>query len=280
MSGTVILAVLFAACLHASWNALVKNSSSKEISMSAVVLGHIPPALLALLFCPWPNRVAMVWLIAGALLHTVYQFSLMASYRVGDFTQVYPIARGSAPVMVALITLAMGFESLTTVQIIAIVLVTCGVLSLGLVKASTGFRSPKAVLLALFTGCCIAAYSMTDGYGARLAGTALGYYSVMTCINATLFIMIISITKPGTIKATFRTSKKLLVLGGGASFVAYAIATWAFTKTPIALVMALRETSIIFALFIGLMLLGERVTLLKVCATLLTVLGAVLMRFG
>ncbi len=276
----VLLIVLFAAALHATWNGLVKGAPDKVISMTAVVLGHVPFALLALPFMPLPDAASFPYIVGGAALHVGYQLFLLWAYRHGDLTQVYPIARGTAPLIVAACSVLIFRETLSTLQLVGITTIGCGIMSLVLVRGSQGLHNPRGAALALITGCFVAGYSMVDGYGARAAGTPVGFYAWETILNAATFALIIATTSPGTLRATIRSHKKMIAVGGGASFVAYALVVWAFTQAPIAVVTALRETSIVFALLIGVFFLKERLSLLKLVSAMLTMLGALMLRFS
>lgn len=276
----VLLIVLFAALLHATWNALVKGASDKLISMTAVVLGHVPFALLALPFVPLPDVASFPYIVGGAALHVGYQLFLLWAYRHGDLTQVYPIARGTAPLIVAACTVLVFREMLSTLQLVAITTIGCGIMSLVLVRGAQGLHNPRGAALALITGCFVAGYSMVDGYGARAAGSPVGFYAWETILNAATFALIIATTSPGTLRTTIRSHKKMMAVGGGASFLAYALVVWAFTQAPIAVVTALRETSIVFALLIGVFLLKERLNLVKLVSAMLTMLGALMLRFA
>jgi drug/metabolite transporter (DMT)-like permease len=276
----VLLVVLFAAALHATWNALVKSASDKLISMTAVVLGHAPFALLALPFVSLPDVAAIPYILAGAALHVGYQLFLFWAYRQADLTQVYPIARGTAPLIVAAFSVLVFRETLSTLQLVAITTIGCGIMSLVLVRGSQGLHNPHGAMLALITGCFVAGYSMVDGYGARVAGTPVGFYAWETILNAIAFAVIVAINSPGTLRTTIQHHKKIMAIGGGASFAAYALVVWAFTQSPIAVVTALRETSIIFALLIGVFFLKERLSLIKLVSAMLTMLGALLLRFA
>jgi len=280
MTLTVFVAVIGAAILHASWNALIKGGADKRVSMGAVMLGHIPLALAALPFVPLPAVESLPYLAAGILLHFGYQLFLLQSYRLGDLTQVYPIARGSAPLIVALVSVAVLGVHLSPIEVLAITVIGTGVLSLALVRRADGKRNGHAAGMALTTGCFIAAYSLVDGLGARLAGTSLGFYSWLAIGNGIIIIGYLSRTSPGVLRDVVTKGRKVMVVGGSASFVAYALVTWAFTQAPIALVTALREVSIIFALLIGVFFLKERIDLAKVFATMTTLLGVILLRFA
>ena len=199
---------------------------------------------------------------------------------MGDLTQVYPIARGSAPLIVALVSVVLLGVQLNSFELLAILVIGSGIISLALVRQSDGTQNRNAALVALITGGLIASYSLIDGIGARLAGTSLGFYCWLAIGNGLLMIAFLALRSPQTLRALPRNGMPILFVGGGASFIAYALVTWAFTQAPIALVTALRETSIVFALLIGVFFLKERLSLLKVFSTMTTLLGAVLLRYA
>ncbi len=280
MSGVVFLAVIGAALLHASWNALLKGSADKLLGMGAVVIGHIPIAMALLPFVPLPNMESLPYLMGGIALHFGYQLFLLRSYETGDLTQVYPIARGSAPLIVALVSVVFLGIVLTGTELLAILIIGTGIISLTLVRRSDGLANGKAALLALITGAFIASYSLVDGMGARSAGTSLGFYCWLAIANGVLMALYLRLRAPSTLRALPGAGLPMLLAGGAASFVAYALVTWAFTQAPIALVTALRETSIVFALLIGVFFLNERLSLLKLISTMTTLLGAILLRYA
>lgn len=279
MSVLVFVAVLCAAALHAVWNALVKASGDKELNMTAVVLGHAPAATLALMLTTPPNPASYPYIAAGVALHVGYQFFLLWAYRAGDLTQVYPVARGSAPLIIAAVSVSALGVVLSPMQGLAILVIAAGLFSLALVRRDAGTINVKAAGFALATGCFIAAYSLVDGLGARAAGSSFGYYGCLALINAVAFASAMALYKPGTL-GLLRKSGSAFFIGGTASFAAYAIVTWAFTQAPIAIVSALRETSIVFALFIGVFVLREKLDLSKVASTFAVLLGAMMMRFA
>ncbi len=280
MDPIVFAAVLLAAALHATWNAIVKGSGDKLVSMTAVVIGHAPLALLAIPFSPMPAPSSWPYLLTGVVLHLGYQLFLARSYKVGDLTQVYPIARGIAPMLVALVSVLVLGVHLSSIELLAISAIGVGIMSLVFVRGGDGLRNANAALMAVGTGCFIASYSIVDGLGAREAGTALGFYAWLSSINALALMGIMRVAKPGVVSEVMRKHVRFALLGGGASFIAYALAIWAFTQAPIALVTAVRETSIIFALFIGVFFLGERLNLLKVGATAMTIFGVLMLRLS
>ena len=145
MDGLVFLAVIGAAVLHASWNALLKGGSDKTLSMAAIIIGHVPLALLALPFVPLPTLASLPYLFTGILLHFGYQMFLLKSYQMGDLTQVYPIARGSAPLLVALVSVVFLGVHLNSLEVVAILIIGTGIISLALVRRSDGSQNVNAV---------------------------------------------------------------------------------------------------------------------------------------
>jgi drug/metabolite transporter (DMT)-like permease len=280
MSIFVFLTVIGAALLHASWNALIKGGADKRVSMGAMVLGHLPIALIAMVFVPLPHVESWPYIIAGIVLHMGYQLFLLQSYKIGDLTQVYPIARGSAPLLVTLFSVFVLGVALTSLQLTAVLFIGLGIVSLGLVRRANGVQNTRATMLALGTGCFIAAYSVFDGLGARLAGNSLSYYSYLTIGNCSLMAVYLYATGPNTLRDIATKGRTAFFIGGSASFLAYALVTWAFTQAPIALVTALREVSIVFALLIGVLFLKERLNVIKVISTMFTLLGVALLRIG
>ncbi|SHI97608.1 EamA family transporter [Wenxinia saemankumensis] len=281
MSLTVFLAVLLAAALHAGWNALAKGGADKELSMAAVVIGHAPLGLLVLAVAPWPEWEAWPFVLLSMGLHFGYQVFLMNAYRVGDLTQVYPIARGTGPLIVALVTTGLMGAHLSGQEWLAICVITAGLFSLALVRGRDGLRNRAATALALVTGAFIACYSLSDGVGARVAGTPWSYFAMLSVLNSVVFAGFMVWWRPGVLSRLARgEARRTFWMGGAASFAAYSIVVWAFTQAPLALVTALRETSIVFALLIGVGLMGERLNLGKVFSTFVTLAGAALLRLG
>lgn len=282
MSTSVYIAVLIAAVLHATWNSLVKAGADKHATMLAVALGHVPIAVLVLPFVPAFDFAALPWIVGGVALHLGYQLLLIAGYRVGDLTLVYPIARGTAPIVVTAVSIGLLGISFSSIELAGVALIVLGLVSLALVRSDSGGRNPRAVVLAVCTGSFIAAYSLVDGIGARTASSALGYWSWAAIGNALGLLIWTAARRPKTF-AKLNSGRMLAVsglAGGTASYIAYGLVIWAFTQAPIALVTALRETSIVFALLIGVGVLKERLDLLKVASTLVTISGAVLLRLS
>lgn len=280
MSLTVFLVVIGAAFLHTAWNAAVKGSEDKLLGMSAIVFGHTIPAAIALFFVDLPSRESLPYMIGGMICHFGYQVFLLSAYKIGDFTQVYPIARGTGPLVVTVVSVLFLGVTLSPYELLAVALIVAGIMSLSIVRQGDGLRNPKAAIMALITGGFIAGYSLIDGLGARVSGSAVGFMSVLMVINGVVFFIYL-LFKDKTMILRVPREAKLVALGGGiASYVAYVLVVWAFTQAPIPLVTALRETSIIFAVLIGVFVFRERLNLAKVIAVMLSLAGAALLRFG
>ena len=280
MSLNIILIVLFAAILHATWNFLVKRSDDKLLSMSAVVIGHVPFSLAALVFFPLPLIDALPFLIGSVVLHTGYQLFLLNAYRLGDLSKVYPLARGVAPMLVTLVSISILGVVLNQTELAAIVMIGLGIASLVFTRSDSGSFDSKTVALSLITGCFIAAYPIVDGLGARVAQSPVGFYACASTVSAIIWLIYLSFKRPDILKTLATTQKQLTLLGGGASFGAYALVVWAFTIAPIALVTALRETSIIFAMLLGTLILKEKMSWQKGLAIVLTVAGVLTLKLG
>ena len=280
MDSTVFLAVLLAAALHAGWNALVKGGRRKHLNMAAVVIGHLPLATLALLSFPAPDPASWPWIAAGIGLHAGYQIFLLFAYQAGDFSQVYPLARGSAPLIVAAVSVLVLGVVLSPGELLAIGLIGAGIISLTLVRRQDGNRAPGAAMLALITGGFIAGYTLVDGIGAGLSGSPVAFFGWVATGNIVTFSLFMTWRYPGELCMLTRQHLRIALIGGSASFLAFSIVIWAFTQAPIALVAALRETSIVFALLIGVFVFRERLDLGKLIATLLTLIGAALLRLA
>jgi drug/metabolite transporter (DMT)-like permease len=272
MSLTVFLAVLGAALLHASWNGLIKFGESKVTAMLIMTLLQGGAGLVIALTREWPDASVWPWLAASGVLHAAYKIFLAYAYEQGDLSRVYPIARGTAPMIVLAISVLFLADQLTTTEVAGIL-----VLGLGISMMSRGAflsgESRKLVPFALGSAVATAGYSIVDGIGARASGDAVQYVAWLFLLDALLFSPVLMVLRgTGIIYAPIRA----WIIGGIAaagSYGAYAIAVWAMTIAPIALVAALRETSILFAILIGWLLFGERVDRLKAAAAAAIVTG-------
>lgn len=279
MENFVFLAVLFAAACHAGWNALIKVGLDPLSTTTLISLGA---GLVALALAPLvglPAWAAWPWLIASVIVHLCYFASLIESYRTGDLGQVYPIARGSAPLMTAAATTVFIGEKLSLVGWTGIFSLVAGVLLL----SARGGRElaevdRRAIGFALFTALTICAYSVVDGIGARLSANP-NAYSVWLFIGIAVVMLPYAIYRdgPDVIPAMRRFWRRGLA-GGALQLLSYGIAIWAMTAAPIAIVATLRETSVLFGAVIAVVVLKEPVRAARIVAACLIVCGLILIR--
>jgi drug/metabolite transporter (DMT)-like permease len=299
MDSFVFAAVLFAAAAHAGWNATIKRGLDP---LATTVLISIGAALVAAAFLPvtgLPAAAAWPWCAASVLIHLFYFAALIESYRAGDMGQVYPIARGSAPLMTATATTLLIGERLGLAGWCGVILLVAGVMLLSLrggrdLSAHVLVAKPvptfpghalarldrRAVGFALFTAVTICAYSVVDGMGARAAGSA-NAYSVALFVGIAPVMVIYALARSGPAVVPAMARHWGLGLAGGAlQLASYGIAIWAMTVAPIAMVAALRETSVLFGAAIAVVFLKEPLRASRVVAALMIVAGLALIRLS
>ena len=275
MDTTVFIIILLATVMHAIWNAMVKHHPDKVIAVLAIVLGHIPLALLCIIYFPLPGKEALPYIIASVIAHQGYQWYMINSYKVGDYTNVYPIFRGFGPLLATLISLIFLGVVFKIATIISILFICVGIMVLGLF-GSKDKNQFEIIKYALLTGSFISLYSLIDGYGARVSASSISYISFSFLFSALLFPIILKLNKhENIISKVFKDAKMIFWVGGSISFVIYVIVVWGFTKAPIPLVAALRETSIFFSIFIGYFFLKETINLKKIISIVLIVIGVI-----
>jgi len=279
MDSLVFAAVLFAAACHAGWNASIKRGLDPLATTVAISIGAALVALMALPLVGLPARAAWPYVLASVGIHLAYFAALIESYRAGDMGQVYPIARGSAPLLTATATTAFVGERLGLAGWLGIALLAAGVLLLSLRGGRDLARlNRRAVGFALFTAVTICAYSVVDGVGARLAGSANAYTAAgFLCIGPVMALYALIRSGP-TVLGEMRRSWLTGLAGGALQLGSYGIAIWAMTLAPIAIVAALRETSVLFGALIAVVVLKEPLRAGRVAAAFLIVAGLVLIR--
>ena len=279
MSLKVFIVVILAAFLHAVWNAMVKKGDNKYVSLTAIVLGHVPISIIVIFFTPIISVQSLPYIFISAIFLTGYEWCLLSAYRLEDYTKVYPIARGTAPIFIVTLSLFLFGLSISTFELMGILAISFGIIILSF-QNNGNFKNYSAVAYALSTGLFISFYSISDGYGGRVSDSPLNYTAWLMILNAVIFsILLIIMNKPRVIKKVLNEEKKILFIGGTLSFTVYAAVVWAFTQAPVPLVAALRETSIIFALLIGSLFLKEKFTFFKTTAVLAIFFGVILLKF-
>jgi drug/metabolite transporter (DMT)-like permease len=271
---TVFLAVLFAALLHASWNAVVKLGLDRfsSVLLLALVQGGI--AMLLIPVFGLPARAAWPWVLLGSALHSGYKLFLIRAYGHGDLSQVYPLARGTAPLIVTIAGALFLAEAPPLLRVVAVLAIAGGIM----LMAGRGGLSRQALLWALGTACFTASYTMADGVGARRAGDASAFAMWMFALDGLVMLGFGLATRGRRAILALLPEWRGGAAAGAMSLGSYWIAIWAFTQAPLAMVAALRETSVLFAMLIAFFLLKERVEPQRWIAAGLIVTGIVLMR--
>ena len=281
MEPIVFALLLGAAAMHAAWNAVVKASGDPLIAIALVTAGSGTAAIVLLPFIGWQVAPeAWIWIAGSALAHILYRLALVRGYEIGEMSLVYPIARGSAPLLTALIGVTILSEPVSRLAFAGILTIAAGVIGIAMASRRLAVNT-AAIGFALLTAMLITTYTYLDGFGARVSGNASAYTALLFVIDTPAMLVIALWRRgPDRVVAVFRRTWAISLGGGFLSFLSYWIAIWAMTQIPIPLVAALRETSIAFGALIAVIFLGERVTPVRIAATLAILSGAALLRFA
>ena len=280
MSTGVFIAVLVAALLHAVWNALVKSGGDRVLVLAAVNAAGAVVALPVVLFNDFPAAASWPWLLLSALLHCGYYFFLIRAYEVGDLAHVYPLARGSAPLLVTAGAALLAGEYLPPLAVLGVGIASAGIVSLAFEGGPPWRRDARALWFALATSLFIGGYTVVDGTGVRLAQGALGYIGWLFLIDGVPLAVYALWTRAGVIRPFLRRERWRCLGGGLASMLAYGLVIWAMSLGAMGMVSALRETSVLFAVLIGVFLLGEHLTARRIGAAIAVCAGVALMHIG
>jgi drug/metabolite transporter (DMT)-like permease len=273
LSAFALTLVLSAALLHATWNALVKASGDRALVLAAVAFMHAVGGLLLIAIGDPPDRASWPAIGFSTLIHYAYYALLFQAYRLGDLSQVYPISRGLAPALVAIGTyLAIG-ETLTPLGWVGVATVSLGIGLLALQRGAA-HADPRAVGFAVLLGLSIGAYSVADGIGVRLSASPLGYMGWLFLLEAPVALAVLLPRRRQSISIDVRTFA-IGMVGGALSVCAYGVVLYAKTIAPIAAVSAVRESSVIIAALIGVMLFGERPWLGRIVCAVIVAAGVV-----
>ena len=256
MTVSVFSLVLLAAALHAIWNAVIKGTGDKTIAIGLVALGHMVLGLIGAAILPLPDIKVIPFIIASTLIHWGYYYGLTTAYKFGDLSLIYPIARGISPVIVTFFAFFWIDERLSWVEMSGVLLISSGILFLGL-RSLSNEKSITALVFALTTGMLIAAYSVTDGFGVRLTENPLSYIVWLFIAEGFVVFYIFGRFKVRLLKSSF-SEIMLGFFAGVISTVAYGLALYAKSLAPLGIVTALRETSVIIATLIGVLWFKEK----------------------
>lgn len=272
---SVFAIVLFAALLHAGWNAIVKGAPDKLLTTILVAASAAVISSVALPFLPQPARASWPFLAASAVLQVGYYLLVARAYRGADMSQAYPLMRGTAPLIVALVSRFWLGEHLSAAAIAGVALICGGVLSLALGARPTSAQGIRAALL---NAVVIAGYTLIDGAGVRASGTPAAYTLWLNLLSGAPLLAWVLAARWRTFLPYARAHLPLGLAGGVGTLTSYGLALWAMTHAPVAVIAALRETSILFAAAIAVFVLHERLTPARILAALLIAAGAVVLR--
>jgi drug/metabolite transporter (DMT)-like permease len=272
----VVAAVLLAAVLHAVWNAIAHASTDRLATFALIGIASTVCGAAMVLVAPAPARASWAFIGSSALLHTAYDLFLMRGYRHGDFGQVYPLARGTSPWLVALTAAVFAHETLTAPRLLGVVVVSAGLVSLVLAGGRPTHADRPAIVAAVLTGVAIAVYTTVDGLGVRYAGTAGGYAGWLFLTMGPILPVFAILTRRSRMLSVSRTEVVAGLGGGVLSLTAYGLVLWAQTRGALAPIAALRETSVVIGAIIGAVVFHERFGRWRIVATVLVAGGVVL----
>lgn len=280
MPADVMLVVLLGAVMHASWNAVVKSGSDKFVDTVLITTSSAVLAAIAVPFLPLPAPASWPYLAASIAIHVLYFTLVAAAYRLGDLSFSYPLMRGTAPLIVAVLSAALLGERLSATAWAGVLMISGGVLGLAL-----AYRRPRGSIMPAFTfalgnALVIAVYTLVDGVGVRLSGNAFAYTLWMFMLTALPLLGWAAMRRLPVLRTNFSARWRLGLIGGACTLGSYALALWAMTRAPIASVAALRETSILFGMAIAALVLRERFGWSRQVAAVSLALGAVALRLG
>lgn len=276
MDTVAVILVLTAAVMHATWNAVVKVDDDRLVTMAVMIgtTGLLAPLLL--LLGPAPTAESWPYIVLSALLNNAYFLFLIEAYRVGDLSHAYPLARGSAPLMVAGGAALFAGEHLSGRELAGVAIVSGGIIGLMVVGGSGLKGGWRSIVYPLLTGLMIAAYTVVDGIGVRLSGNPAGYIGWLFILSPLPLVAIALARRRRAAIAFLREKWRRPVLGGCLNMGSYGLSIWALSLGAMAHVSALRETSVIIAALIGTRLLKEPLGRHRVLASVVVAFGVVL----
>lgn len=277
MSVGIMFLILGAAVLHATWNVIVKGGDNKLFETAINALGGGLGTIFFLPFLPLPAPESWFFLALSCLCHLAYYFCISAAYKIVDLSYGYTIMRGCAPMMTAFALMLLG-DSLPPAGWAGVALLCGGVLTLTTDSLRGKVFQLKGTLAALGTSFVIMCYTLSDGYGARASGNGISYTCWIFFLNIFLLNGYVLLRYGKSYVSYLRGRAKVGLFGGLCGLGSYGIALWGMTVAPIALVAALRETSVIFGMLMAVIFLGEKVTPARVIAIILVVCGGMTIR--
>lgn len=274
----VTFAVLCAAFAHAIWNAFVKTGDDQLISITGIAAGATITALIIYPFSTAPDIQSWPYIFASILIHVLYMIALSQAYRYSDFSSAYPIARGTAPILVFAWSFIFLQEVLSSKEMLAVFGIIVGIMVFSTRKFGVMVNDRKAIFYALLTAVFIAAYTIVDGIGVRRSGTVSGYMVWMTTFEVFPLLLYTYVRRGPKVFTVLANNAAPMLFAGVMAVGGYWIIIWAMTQAPIALVAALRETSIIIAALIGAFYFKEPSGKRRIVAAVIVCVSVVILR--
>ena len=274
LSLTVTFAVIVAAVTHAVWNAIAHGIRDQTLAFALIGVGGIAIGIPLVIVAAMPRSDCWPYLFGSVVIHVFYNLLLMRCYRLGEFSQVYPLARGTSPLVVTILAAIFIHEHLVLAQIAGVLVVSAGLATLVLAGRRPG---RAAFLAAVGTGLTIAAYTTVDGVGVRLSGSPVGYIGWLMVLESLCVPMFALVRRRDVL---LKQPKRILLAGlaaGALSVLAYGLVLWAQTRGALAPIAALRETSVIFGAIIGTLIFREPFGRTRIAATVLVAAGIILL---
>ncbi|MCC8194725.1 MAG: DMT family transporter [Deltaproteobacteria bacterium] len=278
MDTLVILVVLGSAVLHAVWNTIIKGGTDKLVETAMKAGGGGLMVLFILPFLPLPLPESRMFIAATVCIHLFYYLFIAYAYRGADLGYAYTIMRGSSPLFTALFSVFILHEALSANGWTGVILLSSGVLILAVDAVRHGGFHLPSTILALANAFVIMGYSLVDGHGVRHAGSAVSYTCWVFFCNAFPITIYTLIARRGDYFRYVKNRWRYGLFGGTCSLLAYGLALWGMTRAPIAMVAALRETSVVFGMLFAVLFLKEKATAARIAAVLLVLIGAAVMR--
>lgn len=274
LSLTVTLAVLAAAVTHAAWNAIAHGIKDQTLAFALIGVGGAAVSVPLVIVAALPRSASWPYLLGSVAIHVFYNLLLMQCYRLGEFSQVYPLARGISPLVVTILAAVFVHERLSPLQVAGVAVVSAG---LAFLVFAGGRPGRGAFLAAVGTGLTIAAYTTVDGVGVRASASPVGYIGWLILLESLCVPLFALIRRRKVLLAQPRRVLLPGVAAGALSVLAYGLVLWAQTKGALAPIAALRETSVIFGAIIGTLVFREPFGRTRITATILVVAGIVLL---
>jgi len=259
MEQAIFILLLASALLHATWNLILKSAPDKPVAVMAIFFTSLPLALAGLAIAGIPRLEVLPVVLLSAAIQTGYNISLFKAYTIGQLSSIYPVARGSAPLFVFVISLGLFGSEVSKNTALGIAVICTGLVTYGLVQLRRDGFHKKELMLALANGLCIALYSLTDAYGTRLAGNAVSFLGMMAVFNRAFLFAYLYFFEINFLPRLISGFERRYIIGGLISFVCYLMILFSYQYMPVPVVAAIRETSIIFAVILGAVFLKEKI---------------------